>query len=64
MDEHKKDIFQKHKYQNQKPRFPMNRQQTHNAMTTQKNGAVYFKDVKTLETFSSQDQKLVETSNL
>ena len=35
MDEHKKDIFQKHKYQNQKPRFPMNRQQTHNAMTTQ-----------------------------
>ena len=26
--------------------------------------AVYFKDVKTEETFSSQDQKLVETTNL
>ena len=40
MDEHKKDIFQKHKYQNQKPRTPMNRQQTHNAMTTQKKTAL------------------------
>ena len=29
-----------------------------------KNVAVYFKDVKTEETFSRQDQKLVETSNL
>ena len=29
-----------------------------------KNIAVYFKDVKTEETFSSQDQKLVETTNL
>ena len=34
-------------------------QQTQNALTTQKNVAVYFKDVKTEETFSSQDQKLV-----
>ena len=42
----------------------MNCQQTHNALTTQKNVAVYFKDVKTEETFSSQDQKLVETTNL
>ena len=42
----------------------MNRQHTHNALTTQKNVAVYFKDVKTEETFSSQDQKLVETTNL
>ena len=41
----------------------MNCQQTHNALTTQKNVAVYFKDVKTEETFSSQDQKLVETTN-
>ena len=29
-----------------------------------KNVAVYFKDVKTEKTFSSQDQKLVETTNL
>ena len=37
---------------------------THNALTTQKSVAVFFKDVKTEETFSSQDQKLVETTNL
>ena len=42
----------------------MNCQQTPNAWTTQKNVAAYFKDVKTEETFSSQDQKLVETTNL
>ena len=42
----------------------MNCQQTHNALTTPKNIAVYFKDVKTEETFSSRDQKLVETTNL
>ena len=42
----------------------MNFQQTHNALTTRKNVAVYFKDVKTEETFSSQDQTLVETTNL
>ena len=42
----------------------MNFQQTHNALTTQKDIAVYFKDVKTEETFSSQGQKLVETTNL
>ena len=42
----------------------MKRQHTHNALTTQKNVAVYFKDVKTEKTFSSQDQKLVETTNL
>ena len=42
----------------------MNRQHTHNAKTCQKIVAVYFKDVKTEETFSSQDQKLVETTNL
>ena len=33
----------------------MNLQQTHNALITQKSVAVYFKDVKTEETFSSQD---------
>ena len=32
----KKDIFQKHKDQNPKPRNPMNFQQTHNALITQK----------------------------
>ena len=42
----------------------MNPQHTHNALTTQKMGAAYFKDVKTEETFSSQDKKLVETTNL
>ena len=42
----------------------MNCQQTHNVLTNQKTVAVYFKDVKTEETFSSQDQKLVETTNL
>ena len=42
----------------------MNCQKTHNALTKQKKVAVYFKDVKTEETISSQDQKLVETTNL
>ena len=42
----------------------MNCQQTQNELTTKKIVAVYFKDVKTEETFSSQDQKLVETTNL
>ena len=60
----KKDIFQKHKKQNQKICTPMNFQHTHKALTNQKSSAVYFKDVKTEETFSSQDQKLVETTNL
>ena len=41
----------------------MNFQQTPHALTTQKIVAVYFKDVKTEETFSSQDQKLVETTD-
>ena len=59
-----KDIFQKHKYQNPKRRTPMNSQHTHNTLKTQQIVAVYFKDVKIEETFSSQDQKLVETTNL
>ena len=42
----------------------MNCQQFQNALTTRKTVAVYFKDVKTEETFSSQDQKLMETTNL
>ena len=58
------DIFQKHKDQNRKLSTPMNCQQTHNTLTNQKNVALFFKDVKTEETFSSQDQKLVETTNL
>ena len=37
---------------------------SHNALTTPKNVAVFSKDVKIEETFSSQDQKLVETTNL
>ena len=39
-------------------------QQTHDVLTTQKTVAVHFNDVKTEETFSSQDKKLVETTNL
>ena len=63
--EHKKDTFQKYKEQNQKNCTHMNIQHTHNSLTTQKIVAVYFKDVKlNEETFSSQDQKLVETTNL
>ena len=42
----------------------MNLQHTYNALKNQKSVAVYFKDVKIEETFSSQDQKLVETTNL
>ena len=42
----------------------MSRQHTHNALTTQKIFDVCLEDVKTEETFSSQDQKLVETTNL
>ena len=53
-NKHKKDIFQKQKDQNQKPSTPMNFQQTHNALTSQKNVDVYFKDVKTEETISSR----------
>ena len=41
----------------------MNLQQNHNALTTQKNVVLYFKDVKSEETFSSQDQTLVKTTN-
>ena len=41
----------------------MNHQPTHNALTTQKSFAVSFKDVETEEKLSSQDQKLVETTN-
>ena len=59
----KKDIFQKHRDQNQKLSTPMNCQHIRNALTTQNIVAVYFEDVKTEETFSSQDQKLVETTN-
>ena len=62
-DEHK-DIFQKHKYQNPKPRSPMNSKHTQIALTNQKCSAAYFKDVKTEEAISNQDQKLVETTNL
>ena len=58
------DIFQEHKDQNRKHSTPMISQHTQNALTTQKIVAVYFKDVKIEETFSSQDQKLVETTNL
>ena len=64
MNTKKKDIFQKYKYKNSKPRSPMNSQQTHNALTNQKNSAAYFKDVKTEEAFSNQNQKLVETTSL
>ena len=60
----KNDIFQKHKDQNQKLITPGNCQHNHNALTTQKSVAVFFKDVKNEETFSSQDQKLVVATSL
>ena len=60
----KNDIFQKHKDQNEKNCTPINRSHTHNALTTQNIVAGYLKDVKTEETFSSQDQKPRETTNL
>ena len=41
----------------------MIRRHTHSALKTQKNVAVFFKNVKTEETFSGQYQKLVETTN-
>ena len=55
-NKHKKYIFQNHKHQNPKFRSPMNSQHTHNALTNQKSSAAYFKDVKTEEAFSNQDQ--------
>ena len=58
----KNDIFQKHKDQNQKLSTLLNHRHTQNAMRTRKSVAVYFKDVKTEETYSSQDQKLMETT--
>ena len=60
----KNDIFQKYIEKNQKLSTTMNLQHAKNSLTTQKSVAVYFKDVKTEETFSSQDQKLVVTTNL
>ena len=51
----KKDIFQKNKVKKSNPQRIKNPKKT---------VAVYLKDVKTEETFSSQDQKLVETTNL
>ena len=60
----KNDLFQKNKDQNQKLSTPMDCQRTHNKLTTRKSVTMYFKDVKTEETFSSQDQKLVVTTNL
>ena len=64
MNEKKKTYFRNIKCKNQKLSTPMNFQHYHNALTTQKCIAVCFKDVKTEDTLSSQDQTLVETSNL
>ena len=43
----------------------MNCQQTHDALSTQKKCRCVFqrRQIKTEETFSSQDQKLLETTN-
>ena len=59
-----KDTFQKHYHENPKLSTPTNCQHGANALTSRKSVAVYFKNVKTEETFSSQDQKQVETTNL
>ena len=42
----------------------MSHQHTYNALKAQKSLAVYFEDVKYEETSRSQDQNLVETTNL
>ena len=60
----KKYIFQKPEDQNLKLQTPTNRHHIHNALTTEKNVAVNFKDVKTEERFSSQDQNLAKITNL
>ena len=61
----KNDIFRKNKDQIQKlSSTTMNRQHTHNALTTQKIVAVDFKDVETEETNSTQYQKLMKTTKL
>ena len=60
----KKDIFQKHKNQNQKKYSHKPSANPQRINNPKKSVAVNFKDVKTQETFSSQDQKLVETINL
>ena len=39
-------------------------QHTQNTLTNQKSIAAYFRDVKTEQAISNQDQKLVETTNL
>ena len=60
----KKRHISENKVQNQKLSTLMNRHHIHNAFTTLKSVAVFFRDVITEETTSSQDQKLVETTNL
>ena len=57
-------MFQTHEERNHKFYTPMNHKHTDIALTNQKISAVCFIDVKTEETISSQDQKLVETTNL
>ena len=42
----------------------MNSQHAQYTFKNQKSSAAYFRDVKTEEAFSNQDQKLVETTNL
>ena len=60
----KKRHTSENKVQNQKLSTLMNRHHIHNAFTTLKSVAVFFRDVITEETTSSQDQKLLETTNL
>ena len=53
----KKDVLQKHKVQNQTFSILMNLQHYHNALKNQKKTvAVYFKDVKTEETFIAKNR--------
>ena len=60
----KNDLFQelKSKIKNLVLRWTSSIITTHSQ--PKKNVAVYFKDVKTEQTFRSQDQKLMETTNL
>ena len=61
--EHKKDTFQKYKEQNQKNLYSHEPSAYPQLINYPKNRRCVFQRCQTEETFSSQDQKLVETTN-
>ena len=60
----KKDIFQKHKTPKSKSQNSHEQSAYIQRINKLNSSAAYFKDVKTEEAFSGQDQKLVETTKL